>query len=105
MVTVLLHGLGADRHQPLGLFSPVLFSPVLTATSPTTTAPGDAIIALDVRAHGDSPLLGAGGDFTLDALAHELAASVTAAAGGTAAESEPVTLIGISMGAALALRI
>jgi pimeloyl-ACP methyl ester carboxylesterase len=98
VVTVLLHGLGADRHQPLGLFSPVL-----TETSSTTSVP--AVIALDVRAHGDSPLLGASADFALDALAHELAASITAAAGGTAAESEPVTLIGISMGAALALRI
>ncbi|RZU66530.1 alpha/beta hydrolase family protein [Microterricola gilva] len=95
MVTVLLHGLGADRHQPLGLFAPVL----------TTAERSDSVIALDVRAHGDSPLLGAAGDFALDALARELAATVTAATDGTPAEAEPVTLIGISMGAALALRI
>lgn len=98
MVTVLLHGLGADRHQPLGLFSPVL-------TAPSSTAGAPAVIALDVRAHGESPLLGTSADFSLEALAQELAASVTAATRGTAAESEPVTLIGISMGAALALRI
>ncbi|MET1020503.1 MAG: alpha/beta fold hydrolase [Microterricola sp.] len=100
MLTVLLHGLGADRHQPLGLFAPVL-----TTTSSTNAEHGDAIIALDVRAHGDSQLLGSAGDFALDALARELAAAVTAATDGTAAGSEPVTLIGISMGAALALRI
>ena len=61
MVTVLLHGLGADRHQPLGLFAPVL------TAAPSTT--GGTVIALDVRAHGDSPLLGASADFALDALA------------------------------------
>lgn len=100
MVTVLLHGLGADRRQPLGLFSPVL-----ATTSLAANRPDDAVIALDVRAHGDSPLLGAAADFAIDALARELAASVTALTGGTARAAEPVTLIGISMGAALALRI
>jgi pimeloyl-ACP methyl ester carboxylesterase len=94
VVTVLLHGLGADRRQPLELFSPVV----------AATTPGDTVIALDVRAHGTSPLLGSAGDFALDALAGELATAV-AASSGRAAETDPVTLIGISMGAALALRI
>ncbi|SDT34479.1 alpha/beta fold hydrolase [Microterricola viridarii] len=89
MATLLLHGLGADRRQPLELFGPVL------ADSP------ESVVALDVRAHGASPLIGSAADFTLPALAAELAASARAAL----PPGEPVTLIGISMGAALALRI
>ncbi len=102
MTTVLLHGLGADRTQPLALFAPVL----------EKVAPVEPVIALDTRAHGGSPLIGQPADFALDSLARELAASVTAlmkaepSAGATAAASPAgVTLIGISMGAALALRI
>jgi pimeloyl-ACP methyl ester carboxylesterase len=97
VLTILLHGLGADRSQPLGLFSPVLASPELASA-----APGDEVIALDVRAHGGSPLLGTAGDFALDALARELAATTIDTASRPV---EAVTLIGISMGAALALRI
>lgn len=89
MATLLLHGLGADRRQPLSLFGPVL-----------ADEPGE-VIALDVRAHGASPLIGRPADFTLRALARELAASARAAL----EPGEPFTVIGISMGAALALRI
>ncbi|AMB59592.1 alpha/beta fold hydrolase [Microterricola viridarii] len=89
MSTLLLHGLGADRRQPLELFTPAL-----------ADSPGP-VVALDVRAHGDSPLVGDAADFTLAALARELAASARDAL----PPGEPVTVIGISMGAALALRI
>ena len=87
MSVVLLHGLGGDRRQPLSLLGPVL---------------GDAasIIAPDVRAHGTSPLMGEPADFTLDALAAEIAAEIAADL-----PPGPHTLIGISMGAALCLRL
>ena len=100
MVTVLLHGLGADRHQPLGLFAPVL-----TTTSPTMPSTATPSSPWMCAPTGTRRCSVSAGDFALDALAHELAASVTAATDGAAAGSEPVTLIGISMGAALALRI
>lgn len=89
MSTLLLHGLGADRQQPLDLFGPML----VEETGP--------VVALDVRAHGASPLLGTAPDFTLPALARELASAASA----QLPPGEPVTVIGISMGAALAVRI
>lgn len=88
MSFVLLHGLGADRGQPLALFGPVLAG---------LGVPAEAIAAPDVRAHGASTRIGDTADFALDRLAREVAAEADA--------SEPVTIIGISMGAALALRI
>lgn len=92
MSALLLHGLGSDRRQPLELFSPVL------------AAEGTAqrIIALDVRAHGDSALIGDPADFALDRLAAEVAAEARVALGDAPA---PVTVIGISMGAAIGLRL
>ena len=78
---VLLHGLGGDHKQPLSLIRPVLSA--------------DAIVhAPDVRAHGASTTVGT--DFRLDTLAGELVPGLPAG---------PLTLIGISMGAALALRL
>ncbi|MET0725418.1 MAG: alpha/beta fold hydrolase, partial [Leifsonia sp.] len=59
-------------------------------------------IAPDVRAHGASSLIGAPADFAIDALAEEVAAEVDA---GTTGSDEPVALVGVSMGAAIALRI
>ncbi|MFE5672826.1 hypothetical protein ACFQ58_14585 [Agromyces sp. NPDC056523] len=104
---VLLHGLGAARSQPLGLFGPVLDG---------LGVPPGPIAAPDVRAHGASTLIGEPGDFALDRLAREVAESTRAMLGhasGAAAASappagvptRPLTIIGISMGAALALRI
>lgn len=102
MSFVLLHGLGADRRQPLDLFGPVL------------AAGGDVrpdeLVAPDVRAHGASPLVGGPADFALDRLADEVAAGIAAELGDDAsrggnAARRPVTLVGISMGAAIALRI
>ncbi|WP_438854609.1 alpha/beta fold hydrolase [Agromyces sp. M3QZ16-3] len=111
MSFVLLHGLGADRRQPLDLFGPAL------------ATPDDAsirVVAPDVRAHGTSTVVGDPADFELDRLADEVAARVVAELGSTApvgaasggeassgsgAPSRPVTIVGISMGAAIALRI
>lgn len=90
MTVVLLHGLGADRAQPLGLLGPLF-------------GPQRHVIAPNVRAHGDSPLLGRPRDFALDTLADEVVAAITAEL--RPADPTPLTVIGISMGAALALRI
>jgi len=78
---VLLHGLGGDHKQPLSLIRPVLPA-------------GAAIHAPDVRAHGASTEVGT--DFRLDTLAAELVPGLPAG---------PLTILGISMGAALALRL
>lgn len=59
MTTLLLHGLGADRRQPLDLFGPVI------------SAPGQRVVAIDVRAHGANDLIGRPDDFALDRLAGE----------------------------------
>jgi pimeloyl-ACP methyl ester carboxylesterase len=83
MAILLLHGLGGDRRQPLSL---------LRAALPD----GATVIAPDVRAHGESTLIGEPADFTLDALAAEVAAALPA---------EPLTIIGISMGSAIGLRL
>jgi pimeloyl-ACP methyl ester carboxylesterase len=83
VAVVLLHGLGGDRRQPLALLGPAL--------------PDDAtVVAPDVRAHGTSTLIGEAADFTLDALADEIAAGLP---------DEPLIVMGISLGAALGLRL
>ena len=81
MSFVLLHGLGGDHKQPLSLSRPVL-------------PPGATVHSPDVRAHGASTTVGT--DFRLDTLAAELVPGLPAG---------PLTIIGISMGAALALRL
>ncbi|WP_323742989.1 MULTISPECIES: alpha/beta fold hydrolase [unclassified Rathayibacter] len=88
MTVLLLHGLGGDRSGPLGLLRPAL---------PT----GVEIIAPDVRAHGASVLLGSSAEFSLDALADEITEEVVRAG----AAHKPLTVLGISMGAAIALRL
>ncbi|WP_161972411.1 alpha/beta fold hydrolase [Glaciihabitans arcticus] len=80
---MLLHGLGGDRRQPMSLLQPAL-------------PEGAVVFAPDVRAHGTSTLIGSAEHFTLDALAGEVAASLP---------HGPLTILGISMGAALALRL
>lgn len=88
MAFLLLHGLGGDRSQPLSLLGPAL--------------PADAtILAPDLRAHGASTLIGNADDFSLDAMTSELAHAAEYA--GLA--DGPLTIIGISLGAALALRL
>ena len=100
MTTVLLHGLGADRRQPLGLFESVVQD---------VCGADEVVVAPDVRAHGGFLAVGEPADFAIDRLAAEVCEVVPAAmadAGhGARAASEPVTIIGISMGAAIALRI
>lgn len=96
MSFVLLHGLGADRSQPLDLVGPVL---------DRLGVPPDAIAAPDVRAHGASRVIGVPADFALDRLADEVAAAARATLDAAGAGARPVTVVGISMGAALALRI
>jgi pimeloyl-ACP methyl ester carboxylesterase len=96
---VLLHGLGSDRRQPLELFGPLLEA---------AGASAERVVAPDVRAHGLSAVVGEPADFALDRLADEVAAEVRdalAPRGDGAAASAPLTIVGISMGAALALRI
>lgn len=83
MTVLLLHGLGGDHRQPLALVGPVL-------------PDGEAVIAPDLRAHGASTLVGDPADFALDALADEVAAGLP---------REPITIVGISMGAAVGLRL
>ncbi len=100
MTTVLLHGLGADRRQPLELFDPVVQA---------VAGPDELVIAPDVRAHGGFLAVGGAADFAIDRLAAEVAEAVRRAVpdatGRPLDESAPITVIGISMGAALALRI
>ncbi|MCJ1696577.1 alpha/beta hydrolase [Rathayibacter caricis] len=88
MTVLLLHGLGGDRSQPLGLLRPALPA-------------GSEVIAPDVRAHGASELLGSSADFSLDSLADEVTEQVIRAG----AAHKPLTVLGISMGAAIALRL
>ena len=100
MTTVLLHGLGSDRRQPLGIFEPVVQA---------VSGPDELIVAPDVRAHGGFLAVGEPADFHLDRLAAEVCEQVPASLVdvhvGHGDRDDAVTLIGISMGAALALRI
>jgi pimeloyl-ACP methyl ester carboxylesterase len=88
MTVVLLHGLGGESSQPLSLFGPII--------PPTVT-----VVAPDIRAHGGSSVVGSASDFSLANLADEVALALIGAGHATA----PLTLVGISMGAAIALRL
>lgn len=88
VVVLMLHGLGGDKNQPLGLLD--------EATNPAFT-----IVAPDQRAHGEATVIGTPDDFTLDALANDATTLLTTL--GLA--ERPVVLVGISMGAAVALRV
>ncbi|BDZ65206.1 alpha/beta fold hydrolase [Agromyces mangrovi Wang et al. 2018] len=97
MPTLLLHGLGSDRRTPLELFGPVVLD---------VSGAEERIVAPDVRAHGASDRIGTADRFTLDALAAEVAADARDGADpAEPAESAPFTIVGISLGAALAVRI
>ena len=87
-VALLLHGLGGDRHQPLGL---VGAEPV----------DGLTIVAPDQRGHGETDVIGAPDDFRVERLADD--ASALLAHRGLA--ERPLIVMGISMGAAVALRL
>src|SRR5215207_6578479 len=100
MTTVLLHGLGADRRQPLELFTPVVRA---------VHGAGELVVAPDVRAHGGFLTVGEPADFELHRLAAEVADAVRSAVaeetGSEVEASGPLTIVGISMGAALALHL
>lgn len=85
MTVLALHGLGSDRAGILSYLPPGL--PM-------------QVIAPDIRAHGANPEIGTTDQFRLESLADEIEAGLAAVWDGT-----PVTVIGVSMGAAIGLRI
>lgn len=85
MTILALHGLGGSRANILAYLPDGLRS---------------RVVAPDVRAHGASPLLGEGDDFALEALAAECADALAAEHDGS-----PVSIVGVSMGAAIGVRI
>lgn len=85
---LLLHGLGGDSSQPLSLLGPALPA-------------GAAMLAPNLRAHGDSPLVGEPADFSFAAMTEELLETVR----HEGFDAEPLTVIGISLGAALSVRL
>jgi len=86
-VIILLHGLGADRNQPLELIKRLRRG-------------GLAVLAADARAHGSTSTIGEPADFRLDGMAADVAALANSVGQG----GKPTHLVGISMGAAVALR-
>ena len=87
-VVLMLHGLGGDRDQPLGLLGRHV-DPRLT------------IVAPDQRAHGETPTIGVAEDFRLDGLADDAVALLSS----RGLQGRPLIVVGISMGAAVALRL
>lgn len=100
MTTLLLHGLGADRRQPIDL---------LSSSVRASCGDDELIIAPDVRAHGGFLEVGTPADFEIDRLAAELALTVRDqvmdATGEALDDSNPLTVLGISMGSAIGLRL
>jgi pimeloyl-ACP methyl ester carboxylesterase len=86
-VVLLLHGLGADHRQPLALVDSAALG-------------GATVLAPDARAHGKTNAIGGPEDFAFSAMVDDLSALVTRL--GQA--DKPTDIVGISMGAALALR-
>ncbi len=84
----MLHGLGGDRNQPLGLLD-------------GDPDPRVSVLAPDQRAHGETTVIGEPCDFQLDRLADD----ATALLRQRGLESRPIIVVGISMGAAVALRV
>lgn len=84
---LLLHGLGADHRQPLALVEGAALG-------------GATVLAPDARAHGATAAIGGTEDFAFSAMVADLFALVTRL--GQA--GKPTDIVGISMGAALALR-
>lgn len=61
---------------------------------------GVQVLAPDLRAHGASPLIGEPADFALEAMAEEVADELVRVGDGS-----PVSIVGVSLGAALAALI
>jgi len=87
-VVLMLHGLGGDRNQPLGLLSEPL-------------GEGLTVVAPDQRAHGETMVVGELQDFTVDRLADDAVALLRS----RGLIARPLIVVGISMGAAVALRL
>lgn len=85
---ILLHGLGGDRNQALGLIKGASLEDV-------------AILAPDARAHGETTLIGEAADFTFPAMVNDLLTLIRA----TGQAGKPTYIAGISMGAAIALQV
>ena len=78
------HGLGGNLNQPTGLFSP---------------PPGIRLVSMDCRGHGETRPLGVGEKLTLDHLVQDLLALMDHL------QFNRAVIGGISMGAALTLRL
>ncbi|ROR65063.1 alpha/beta hydrolase [Agrococcus jenensis] len=86
-----IHGLGSDAGAMHGY---------LDGAVPA----GVRVLAPDLRAHGSSTLIGEPGDFALEALAAEVADEL-ADRRARAGDGSPVSIVGVSLGAALAASI
>ncbi|SDR87002.1 alpha/beta fold hydrolase [Agrococcus carbonis] len=82
-----IHGLGSDASA-------------MRAYLDAAVPPGVQVLAPDLRAHGSNPLIGGPDDFALDAMADEVADALVRHGDGS-----PVSIVGVSLGAALAARI
>ncbi|WP_404312712.1 alpha/beta hydrolase [Agrococcus terreus] len=82
-----IHGLGGDRGS-------------MRAYLEGAVPPGVQVLAPDLRAHGANPLVGEPDDFALEALAAEVADELVRVGDGS-----PVTIVGVSLGAAIAASI
>ena len=71
------------------------------AADPNTARPYFDIVSLDLRAHGDTSIVGEAGAFTFGAMAGDIIALL----GRLGLRHKPVYVAGVSMGAALALRL
>ena len=88
-LVVLLHGLGGDRYQPLGLARDRL------------AGTGVSVLAPDARGHGETELLGTAAEFTTASLAQDVLALVDDLGLGR----RLIIPIGVSMGAAVGLHL
>lgn len=85
MTVLALHGLGSSRAGILSYLPRDLRA---------------QLIAPDIRAHGANPEVGTAAQFQIDALANEVETGLATVWDGT-----PLTIVGVSMGAAIGLRI
>ena len=87
-VIVALHGLTGTRAQPIALLDGV-------------ARDGLGVLAPDLRAHGDTPLVGPAEDFTPAVLAADVAELVRR----RGLDLTPICVLGISLGATVALEL
>ena len=85
LTVLLLHGLGGDREQPKSYLS---------------RRPGVRIIAPDLRAHGDSDVVGAPEAFTFSGLTSDVLALLD-----RLEVTGPLAVVGVSMGAGIAVSL